>query len=175
MNIQEIDKWLDNEYGVSYTRLEELHDFVIKQDLKHREEAEKEIERLNKLISQREKKWEKWTTEKTILSTKMSDYLCKYQNLKREYTKQIKISTDRKKEIERLNKENEVLKKIQCTFLGTGCKEEIERLNNIINAIEKGTKDRIGELEEYGGMETAIHEDKEILKFIQELKGDGKE
>ena len=103
MNIQEIDKWLDNEYGVSYTRLEELHDFVIKQDLKHREEAEKEIERLNKLISQREKKWEKWTTEKTILSTKMSDYLCKYQNLKREYTKQIKISTDRKKEIERLN------------------------------------------------------------------------
>lgn len=110
MNIQEIDKWLDNEYGVSYTRLEELHDFVIKQDLKHREEAEKEIERLNKLISQREKKWEKWTTEKTILSTKMSDYLCKYQNIKREYTKQIKISTDRKKEIERLNKELEEIK-----------------------------------------------------------------
>lgn len=47
MNIQEIDKWLDNEYGVSYTRLEELHDFVVEQDLKHREEAEKEIERLN--------------------------------------------------------------------------------------------------------------------------------
>lgn len=62
-----------------------------------------EIERQNKLISQREKKWEKWTTEKTILSTKMSDYLCKYQNLKREYTKQIKLSTDRKKEVERLN------------------------------------------------------------------------
>ncbi len=27
MNIEEIDKWLNEEYGVSYTRLEELHDF----------------------------------------------------------------------------------------------------------------------------------------------------
>ena len=128
MNIQEIDKWLDNEYGVSYTRLEELHDFVIKQDLKHREEAEKEIERLNKLISQREKKWEKWTTEKTILSTKMSDYLCKYQNIKREYTKQIKISTDRKKEIERLNN---IIKNQQ---------EDIEEYNDKLNEVVKGSE-----------------------------------
>ncbi len=62
-----------------------------------------EVEKLNRLILQKEQKWEKWTTEKQILSSKMSDYLCKYQNIKREYTKQIKISTDRKKEIERLN------------------------------------------------------------------------
>ena len=27
MTIEEINKWLDNEYGISYTRLEELHDF----------------------------------------------------------------------------------------------------------------------------------------------------
>ena len=27
MNKEEIDKWLDEEYGCSYTRLEELHDF----------------------------------------------------------------------------------------------------------------------------------------------------
>lgn len=27
MSLEEINKWLDNEYGVSYTRLEELHDF----------------------------------------------------------------------------------------------------------------------------------------------------
>lgn len=51
MNIEEIDKWLDNEYGVSYTRLEELHDFAVEQDLKHREEKDKEIERLNGLIN----------------------------------------------------------------------------------------------------------------------------
>lgn len=99
MNIEEIDKWLDNEYGTSYTRLGELHDYFFEKYTDQKEE----IKKLNKLISQREKKWEKWTTEKTILSTKMSNYLCKYQNIKREYTKQIKISTDRKKEIERLN------------------------------------------------------------------------
>ena len=36
MNKEEIDKWLDNEYGVSYTRLEELHDFYFEKycDLK---------------------------------------------------------------------------------------------------------------------------------------------
>lgn len=51
MNIEKIDKWLDNEYGVSYTRLEELHDFVVEQDLKHREEKDKEIERLNNIIN----------------------------------------------------------------------------------------------------------------------------
>ena len=36
MNIEAINKWLDNEYGVSYTRLEELHDFYFEKycDLK---------------------------------------------------------------------------------------------------------------------------------------------
>lgn len=93
------------EYNLEYLEAqasEEMFggDFTSAVELK---QANKEIERLNKLISQREKKWEKWTTEKQILSSKMSDYLCKYQNIKREYTKQIKISTDRKNEIERLN------------------------------------------------------------------------
>ncbi len=61
-----------------------------------------EIENLNDKYEQRERKWEKWNTEKQILSSKMSDYLCKYQNLKREYTKQTKILSDRKKENEEL-------------------------------------------------------------------------
>lgn len=50
--MEEIDRWLDNEYGVSYTRLEELHDFVIEQDMKHQEEKVKEIERLNNLLKE---------------------------------------------------------------------------------------------------------------------------
>lgn len=50
MNKEIIDKWLENEYGVSYTRLEELHDFVVEQDLKHQEQAENEINRLNNLM-----------------------------------------------------------------------------------------------------------------------------
>lgn len=30
MNIEAINKWLDEEYGCSYTKLEELHDFYFK-------------------------------------------------------------------------------------------------------------------------------------------------
>ena len=145
MNILEIDKLLDNEYGVSYTRLEELHDFVIDQDLKHREEADKEIKKLNRLISQREQKWKKWATEKQILSSKMSDYLCKYQNIKREYTKQIKISTDRK--------------------------NEIERLNNIINELEKYIISQIQEQETLKETKAPTY----IFCKLQELKGVAKE
>ena len=51
MNIEEIDKWLDNEYGVSYTRLEELHDFVVDRDIEHQEQKDKVINDLLKRIS----------------------------------------------------------------------------------------------------------------------------
>ena len=36
MNIEAINKWLDEEYGCSYTKLEELHDFYFEKycDLK---------------------------------------------------------------------------------------------------------------------------------------------
>ena len=36
MNLEAINKWLDNEYGCSFTRLEELHDFYFEKycDLK---------------------------------------------------------------------------------------------------------------------------------------------
>ena len=34
MNIEEINKWLDKEYGCSYTILEELFDFEIDKQLK---------------------------------------------------------------------------------------------------------------------------------------------
>ena len=40
MNIEEIDKWLDDEYGVSYTRLEELHDFLIEQNMKYQDKID---------------------------------------------------------------------------------------------------------------------------------------
>ena len=46
MNKEIIDKWLENEYGVSYTRLEKLHDFVVEQDLKHQEQKDKQIQEL---------------------------------------------------------------------------------------------------------------------------------
>lgn len=41
MNIEEIDKWLDNEYGCSYTRLKELRDFLIDRNMKYQDELDK--------------------------------------------------------------------------------------------------------------------------------------
>ena len=51
MNIEEIDKWLDNEYGVSYTELEKLHDFVVDRDREHQKQKDKTINDLLKRIS----------------------------------------------------------------------------------------------------------------------------
>lgn len=44
MNIETINKWLDEEYGCSYTRLEELHDFYFEKycDLKKENKILKE-------------------------------------------------------------------------------------------------------------------------------------
>ena len=53
--------------------------------------------------------------------------------------------------------------------------KEIERLNNIINELEKGIKENIEELEEHQLSRDRIDEDKEILRFLQELKGSDKE
>lgn len=45
MNIETINKWLDEEYGCSYTRLEELHDFYFEKycDLQQENKQLKEI------------------------------------------------------------------------------------------------------------------------------------
>ena len=53
--------------------------------------------------------------------------------------------------------------------------EQKDRLNNILKALEKGIKENIAELEEHQLSKDRIYEDKEILKFIQELKGSDKE
>ncbi len=51
--MEEIDRWLDNEYGVSYTRLEELHDFLIDRNMKFQDE----LERYKNIIDELEKVW----------------------------------------------------------------------------------------------------------------------
>lgn len=45
MTLEDINKWLDNEYGISYTRLEELHDFYFEKycDLKEQNKKYKEV------------------------------------------------------------------------------------------------------------------------------------
>lgn len=38
MNLASINKWLDEEYGCSYTKLEELHDWLVEKNIKLRDE-----------------------------------------------------------------------------------------------------------------------------------------
>lgn len=56
-----------------------------------------DYQNLKRKYDLREKKWEKWTTEKSALSGRMTTYLCKWQNLKREYAVQNKVLHDYKK------------------------------------------------------------------------------
>ena len=59
-------------------------------------------------------------------------------------------------------------------FANVEMKQKIEKLNNIINELEKGIKENIEELEEHQLSRDRIDEDKEILRFLQELKGSDK-
>ena len=54
MNKEEIDKWLNNEYGVSYTRLEELHDFLIEQNMKYQDKIANLQEKIDQAIEYNE-------------------------------------------------------------------------------------------------------------------------
>lgn len=106
---------------------------LISQDI----EKDKEIERLRK----REKKWEKWTTEKEILSTKMSEYLCKWKNIKREYKNQVESNRLKKQKIERLNNIINELEKwlnyeIYCDFnkeMTKGYQDTLDKLKELKN------------------------------------------
>lgn len=59
MNKEEIDKWLDNEYGISYTRLEELHDFYFEKycDLEQENKQLKEKCEYLKQVKENKNKW----------------------------------------------------------------------------------------------------------------------
>ena len=48
MNKEEIDKWLNEEYGCSYTRLEELHDFYFEKYCDLRDRISRAIEYIEK-------------------------------------------------------------------------------------------------------------------------------
>lgn len=50
MNLETINKWLDEEYGCSYTRLEELHDFYFEKYSDLQQENKQLKEKINKTI-----------------------------------------------------------------------------------------------------------------------------
>lgn len=79
------------------------------------EELFNEMNNWKNEYKRREKKWEKWGTEKGILSSKMGEYLCKYQNIKREYANQNKFLCEYKKQNKELKEViEEVRDKLYC-------------------------------------------------------------
>lgn len=85
--------------------LEEEHCDIFKKALDYITNLQEE----NDNYKRRERKWEKWSTEKSILSSRMSEYLCKYQNVKREYAIQNKVIHNYKSRIDKATKELEKL------------------------------------------------------------------
>ena len=77
---------------------------------------------------------------------------------------------EEKEEAEKLTKIEQEHQKINGKL-----REENKKLSNIIEAIEKALKDNIEELKDLTFSYDRINEDKEILRFIQELKGSDKE
>ena len=50
MNLEAINKWLDEEYGCSYTKLEELHNFYFEKYCDLQQENKQLKEKINKAI-----------------------------------------------------------------------------------------------------------------------------
>ena len=78
MNKEEIDKWLDEKYGCSYTILEELHDFYFEKytDLKEENKQLKE----NNMSMQEEmaRTWKKADLYKEVIE-KVREYVKEYK------------------------------------------------------------------------------------------------
>lgn len=72
MNLEAINKWLDEEYGCSYTRLEELHDFYFKKYCDLQQENKQLKEKLNcdlQWAFKYEKQVDNWNKIKEYIGT----------------------------------------------------------------------------------------------------------
>lgn len=85
MKFEEFKKYVDETLENIYSKLNEEEKTFISDLVTKFNQQCKENEELKRSYAHRENKWEKFKTQKDILSSNMSNYLCKYQNLKREY------------------------------------------------------------------------------------------
>ena len=89
MNLESINKWLDEEYGCSYTRLEELHNFYFekytnqKEEIKKLNEQLKIMEKYLELIYDLGYDYDGLNKVESLKS--LIDEMCKYASLGRAY------------------------------------------------------------------------------------------
>lgn len=102
MTLEEINKWLDNEYGVSYTKLEELHDFYFEKycDLKKENQSlKKQLEAINEQANYLRKSVER--KEGTIIDLQnervpyTNEYVAKLENQQKEFIEFLENEKDR--------------------------------------------------------------------------------
>lgn len=77
MNLEAINKWLDEEYGCSYTRLEELHDFYFKKYCDLQQENKQLKEKLDcdlQWAFKYEKQVDNWNKLKKYIGTDWYSY-----------------------------------------------------------------------------------------------------
>jgi chromosome segregation ATPase len=104
MNIEAINKWLDKEYGCSYTRLEELHDFYFEKycDLKKENEQLKET---YKEVFNNYQKLKKENEEVTSLNLHQVDKIQQLKEELEEYKNPIKYFKYANKNVTEENKQ----------------------------------------------------------------------
>lgn len=89
MNLEAINKWLDEEYGCSFTRLEELHDFYFEKYCDLKQENKQLKDNWNKLkeIAKSQSGFKKRADLKGGLWFEIDKLLDKMQELERESDK----------------------------------------------------------------------------------------
>ena len=55
MNITTVNRWLDEEYGCSFTELEKLHDFVVNKNMELLDEQEELLQIIDKITKENKK------------------------------------------------------------------------------------------------------------------------
>lgn len=104
MNLETINKWLDEEYGCSYTRLEELHDFYFEKycDLK---QENKQLKETYKEVFNNYQKLKKDNETLTLLNIHQSDKIQQLKEELEEYKNPIKYFKYANKNVTEENKQ----------------------------------------------------------------------
>lgn len=148
MNIKEIDKWLDEEYGCSYTRLEELFNFEIEKQLKlfdKVEQLEKENQQLKKQLEY-------------LRSGEYLNQLKFERNMLEDIVQNMEVSKEDKEFIDMTHRNTELLEENQ--ELKYRITNAIERLEALITFWKKYNPiDNTMQVEQFNGVISLLKED----------------
>ena len=148
MNIEEINKWLDKEYGCSYTRLEELFDFEIDKQLKLFDK----VEQLEKENADLKKQLEYLRSGEYLNQLKFE------RNMLENIVQNMEVSKEDKEFIDMTHRNTELLEENQ--KLKDRITNAIERLEALITFWKKYNPiDNTMQVEQFEGVISLLKED----------------